>query len=499
VTNLAAPAEVVPEWLAARAGSHRDHLALRSGDVDMTFADLDREAAGLAQGLAALGVGTGARVAAFLHNGAPFVILMHAVARLGGILVPLNTRLASAELAWQLSDAKPEIVMTTADLASRGAAASRASAGTRVVSWDEVRQQPETSLDVPRTVRLADPQAIVYTSATSGRPKGVMLSFGNHWWSAIGSALNLGLHRDDRWLAPLPLFHVGGLSILWRSAIYGITAVVLDRFDPVDVNRSIDEDGVTIVSVVATMLHRMLDARGDRPYPPALRAVLLGGGPAPTALIERCLALGVPVAPTYGLTEAASQVATLVPSEVARRPGSAGRPLLPNDVRIHDGEIVVRGPSVMIGYADRPEATARALSGGWLRTGDLGHLDEDGYLYVLDRREDLIISGGENVYPAEVEAVLREHSAVDDAAVVGVPDAAWGQIVAAAVLRRAGAAVTEPALVAHCEGRLAKYKVPRTIAFMPDLPRSSGGKIMRHEVLARMRRAPAPGASSGSV
>jgi len=477
--------EAMPEWLAARAGSHGGHLALRAGAAQMTFADLDREAEAFARRLATLGVGERTRVAALLHNGAPFVTLVHAVARLGAILVPLNTRLATAELAWQLSDAGVEIVVATADLADRAAAAASEAGAVRAVTWDDVRRGGAAAVDLRRAVQLADPQAIVYTSATSGRPKGVMLSFGNHWWSAIGSALNLGLHRDDRWLAPLPLFHVGGLSIVWRSVIYGMASVVAERFDPDDVNRSIDEDGITIVSVVSAMLQRMLDARAGRPYPPALRCVLLGGGPASASLIARCLDLGVPVAPTYGLTEAASQVATLHPGETRRRHGSAGRPLLPNEVRIHDGEILVRGPSVMIGYADRPDATARAVRDGWLHTGDLGYLDGDGYLYVLDRREDLIISGGENVYPAEVEAVLREHPGVDDAAVVGVPDDAWGQVVAAVVTRRAEASATEAALVAHCEARLAKYKVPKTIRFVADLPRSSGGKVLRRAVRER--------------
>jgi O-succinylbenzoic acid--CoA ligase len=289
------------------------------------------------------------------------------------------------------------------------------------------------------------------------------------------------------------------MSILWRSVIYGMTAVVLERFDPAEVNRAIDDDGITIASVVSTMLQRMLDDRGDRRYPAALRAVLQGGGPATPALVERCLALGVPVAPTYGLTEAASQVATLLPGEVRRRRGSVGRPLLPNDVRIDNGEILVRGPSVMMGYADRPDATARVLADGWLRTGDLGYLDEDGYLYVLDRREDLIISGGENIYPAEVESVLREHPAVDDAAVAGLPDATWGQVAAAAVVCRRGASVSEAALIAHCEARLARYKVPRTIAFVADLPRSSGGKVLRRAAVAEARYVRVPDAPPESV
>jgi O-succinylbenzoic acid--CoA ligase len=208
----------------------------------------------------------------------------------------------------------------------------------------------------------------------------------------------------------LPLFHVGGLAILVRSAIYGIPALVHQSFDPAAANRAIDQDGVTIVSVVSAMLQRMLDERGDRPHPPALRCVLLGGGPAPRSLLEACVWRGVPVVQTYGLTEAASQVATLAPADALRKLGSAGQPLLPNELRIERegasasagqvGEILMRGPTVMCGYANRPEETARALQDGWLHTGDLGYLDDEGYLYVVSRRSDLIITGGENVYPA---------------------------------------------------------------------------------------------------
>jgi O-succinylbenzoic acid--CoA ligase len=217
--------------------------------------------------------------------------------------------------------------------------------------------------------------------------------------------------------------------------------------------------------------------------------MLLGGGPAPRPLLERCARLGVPVSQTYGLTETASQVATLPPQDALRKLGSAGLPLLPTEVRIERddmpagpgevGEIVVRGPSVTPGYLDRPDATARAWRGGWFHTGDLGRLDEEGYLYVLDRRDDLIVSGGENVYPAEVEAVLLAHPAVADAGVVGVPHAEWGQVPVAVVQRRAGTAVTPEELIAHCAARLAKYKVPAAIHWQDALPRNAAGKLLR--------------------
>jgi O-succinylbenzoic acid--CoA ligase len=319
-----------------------------------------------------------------------------------------------------------------------------------------------------------------------------MLTYGNHWWSAVGSALNLGLRDDDRWLACLPPFHVGGLSILFRSVIYGIPAVVHASFDADAVNRRIDHDRVTIVSLVPTMLRRMLDSRGEAPFPSSLRSVLLGGGPAPRLLLERCADLRVPVLQTYGLTETASQIATLAPHDALRKIGSAGKPLLPAELRIEldgrivpageIGEIVLRGPMVMAGYFGQPDATERALQGGWLHTRDLGYLDDEGYVYVVDRRDDLIISGGENVYPAEVEAVLLAHHMVEEAGVAGVPDERWGQVAVAAVKLKSGANVQPEALLDFCRERLARYKVPVRLEIVDALPRNAAGKLLRSRV-----------------
>ncbi|MDQ7841501.1 MAG: o-succinylbenzoate--CoA ligase [bacterium] len=471
-------AEILPDWLGARARGFPHRFALAAGSERLTFSELDRLAGRAARQLAGLGVAPGARVALVLGGGAQFAGLTHALARLGAVMVPVNTRLAAAEVAWCLQDASPALVIC--DEANAAAAhAGAEGAGVQILTIEELGVLPEADASLRDRITLSDVQGIIYTSATTGRPKGVMLTFGNHWWSAVGSAFNLGLRNDDCWLAPLPLYHVGGLAILWRSVIYGIPAVVHAAFDPGAVNREIDAGGVTIVSVVSTMLQRMLDERGDRSYPPTLRCVLLGGGPAPLDLLEECLRRGVPVAPTYGLTEAASQVATLPPEDLPRKLGSAGKALFPTEIKTEDGEILVRGPTVMAGYATQPEETARVLQDGWLRTGDLGYLDGDGYLFVSDRRDDLVISGGENVYPAEVEGVLRGHPAVEDAGVFGLPDPEWGQVVAAAVTSRRGASLDEEGVRAFCAARLARYKVPKRIWFVEDLPRSPSGKLIR--------------------
>ncbi len=506
----------MPEWLGRQAAIYPNRPALVAGPVRWTFGEMDRAVTRAARQLASLGVTEGSRVAVLLPNSAPFAVMTHALVRLGAVMVPLNVRLAPPELAWQLADASAEVLLSDPELAPRAQeAGQRLPTLMHIIAGDvnpgdaarapEVAQDPEIATlgrllaaapeaDVPLrdAIDLASVQGIIYTSATSGRPKGVLLTYGNHWWSAIGSALRLGLRDDDRWLAPLPLYHVGGLAILWRSVVYGIPAVLHDTFDPVAVNREIDGGGVTFVSVVSTMLERMLEARAMRPFPPSLRCILLGGGPASPALLATCAQHGVPVAPTYGLTETASQVATLAPGEAARKPGSSGQALLPTLVRIdldgraaaagEVGEILVGGPTVMLGYAGRPDESTRVLRDGWLHTGDLGHLDDEGHLFVVDRRDDLIVTGGENVYPAEVEAVLCEHPMIADAGVIGLPDPTWGYTVVAVVTVRPGAPTGAEEITRFCAGRLARYKVPRRIWFRDTLPRSGAGKLLRRAI-----------------
>jgi O-succinylbenzoic acid--CoA ligase len=494
---MAGDTQLMPNWLAHRAAVLPDQPALIAGGARWSFAELDRLAGDLARWLLALGLAPGDRAGLLLRNSLEFVALVHAAPRAGVTLVPLNTRLAAPELAWQLADSGTRLLIYDAGSAALAHAALEQLGPAGALAAVDIASQhdtPEPTAELRQTIDLSEVYTIIYTSGTTGRPKGALLTYANYWWSAIGSALNLGSHADDRWLAVLPLFHVGGLSILVRAAIYGIPAVVHTSFDPAAANRAIDEDGVTIVSVVSTMLQRMLGERGERPYPPALRCVLLGGGPAPQPLLEACAARGVPVVQTYGLSETASQVATLAPADALRKLGSAGQPLLPTELRIAGagevGEILVRGPTVMRGYINRPEETAQALRDGWLHTGDLGYLDGEGYLYVVSRRHDLIISGGENIYPAEVESALLAHPAVEEAAVAGLPDERWGQAPVAAVKLRPGMDVSEAELLDLCRRRLAGYKVPRQVRFVAALPRNAAGKLLRDAVRASLEELP---------
>ncbi|MCH8008322.1 MAG: o-succinylbenzoate--CoA ligase [Chloroflexi bacterium] len=484
----------MPDWLWQRARLSPERTALVCGDDRWSFAELDRGAASVADRLATLGISPGDHVALIAANGSGFVQVVHAIPRLRAVLIPLNVRLTVDELAWQLTDSAATCLVYDEGNSSKAAElGERLPSVTCVPLAELAKPQEDTEASQaaePGRIDLSAVHSVIYTSGTSGRPKGAMLTYGNHFWSAAGSAQNLGLRRDDCWLACMPLFHIGGLAILLRGVIYGNTVVVHEAFDPDAANRAIDNQRVTIFSAVSNMLRRMLESRGDRPYPPTLRCVLAGGGPVPQPLLEECRSRGMPVLRTYGLTEAASQVATQSPDASRQEPGSAGRPLANTELRIEDelgealpsgepGEIVVRGPTVMAGYFGDPEATAAVLRDGWLHTGDIGYLDAHGNLHVLDRRDDLIVSGGENVYPAEVEEILRSHPAVLDAAAFGVPDERWGQRVIAAIVPRHESKPTEEELTAFCGTRLASYKVPATFRVVAQLPRNAAGKLLR--------------------
>ncbi len=474
---------LLPDWLHQRALISPERLALITAEESLTFGALDQRVSSVAAWLSALGLKSGDRVAVLMQNGLSFAVLVHAISRAGGVIVLINTRLTGPEITWQLQDVKASLLITDEANAAQAQAVAQDLTHISIHLNTELPRFP-TLTPTPTHFDLEATHSILYTSGTTGQPKGAVLTFGNHWWNAMGSALNLGTRAEDRWLAILPLFHVGGLAILLRGVIYGNTVVVHPAFDAEAVNRAIDNDGITIVSMVATTLQRTLEARGDRPFPGTLRCVLLGGGPAPRPLLEACAQRHLPVMQTYGLTEAASQVATLAPEDALRKLGSAGKPLFPVELRIEgkaEGEIIIRGPTVTPGYLDRPEANAKTFREGWFHTGDLGYLDDEGYLYVLDRRDDLIVSGGENVYPAEVESVLKAHPAVADAGVVGGPDPQWGQVPLAFIVRRSP--VTEADLRAFCGERLARYKTPAEFHFVAELPRNASGKLLRRALL----------------
>jgi o-succinylbenzoate---CoA ligase len=432
-------------WLAQRAATCPDRVALIADGVELTYAELERETVSIARRLAARGARRGAVVVLELPAGLSYAVYLHALMKLGAIAHPLNTRLTATERRAEIDRAGAALVLSGGE-------------GT-----------PLTEADLP-LLGEHDLDALhcrILTSGTSGRPRPVGLTYGNHLWSAVGSAFNIGVEPSDRWLCCLPLYHVAGLSIVMRSVIYGIGAVVHDGFDVDAVAESLEGDGVTIVSLVATQLSRLLEAGVDL-LP--LRAVLVGGGPVPVEVLEEAIGRGATVVQTYGMTETASQVTTLAPQDAGRKLGSAGRPLLTTHLRIHQGEILVQGPTVAPGVADED---------GWLHTGDIGRIDEEGFLYFTDRLGDVIVTGGENVIPAEVEEVLLRHRDVADAAAVGRADAEWQEAVVAVVVPRGGARLDAEELHRHCAGALADFKVPKRFEFVAELPRTASGKLIR--------------------
>jgi o-succinylbenzoate---CoA ligase len=432
-------------WLAQRSQSCPDRCALVADGVGVTYAELEAEATWVARRLAAHGVRRGSTAALTMHPRREQVVLMHGLMKVGAVLLPLGPRLTPEERTAIVTAEEP------------------------IIDLDDPGQLTQTEADMPLLGEhdMDDVCCRVLTSGSTGAPKTVTLTYGNFLWNAVGSGFNIGVLPEDRWLCCVPLSHIAGLGIVMRSVIYGTTAVVHDGFDVDRVGEALESGGVTIVSLVTTMLTRLLDAGVDLSGP---RAILVGGGPVPEEPLAEALAKGATVVQTYGLTETCSQVTTLAPADARRKLGSAGRPLLTTHLRIRDGEILIQGPTVAPGCAD---------ADGWLHTGDLGHIDEEGFLYVRDRIDDMIVSGGENVIPAEVEEVLLRHPEVAEAAVIGREDPEWQQAVTAVVVLENGSTATPDELRRHCADSLAGFKVPKRYELASALPRTPSGKLMR--------------------
>ncbi|HST33676.1 MAG TPA: AMP-binding protein [Solirubrobacteraceae bacterium] len=455
---------VVEAWLTRAAAARPGQIALQTPQGSSSYSQLLASAHLAAARLREAGVRTGEHVAIALTSALDFAHALHGCMLLGAVAVPVDPRLSETE---------------------RERIASRC--GVRVeqplVGTEVARSAPLPASAGAAGHRLDATAVVIHTSGTSSAPKPVELTYGNLLWSALGSAVALGVDAEERWLCALPLSHVGGLSILVRSAIYATTAVVHERFETAPTLAALREQGITLVSLVATTLARLLDAGLE--HPPALRCALTGGGPVPGALLARAAEAGVPVSLTYGLTESCSQVTTAPAAALAAGELGPGPALFCTCVRCaEDGEILVAGPTVAPG----------SLAGdGWLHTGDLGALDGRGRLSVTGRKADTIVSGGENVAPSEVEAALEAHPDVLEAAVVGRPDEQWGEAVTAIVVPRLktahGAAAGEDglaeteALRLHCASLLAPYKVPKRILLRAEpLPRTRSGKLLRREL-----------------
>jgi fatty-acyl-CoA synthase len=494
-------------WMTRRAALTPERTALVYEDSQRTYGEFNREINRVAHGLRALGVNQGDRVAYLDLNHPRFFVTLFATAKLGAIFVPLNFRLTAPELSFIIRDAgvhtlvhdemfAPVVDQIRAELPVREYVCPTARDGVR--PWSELsRDQRDTDLDT--MVSPDDVAVIMYTSGTTGRPKGAMLTHGNFLWNNINALLAIDTVMDDRTLVVAPLFHIGGLNVTPLIAFLKGAMVVLERqFDPQRVLQLIPQHRITTMFGVPAMFLfiSQMPQFADTDLS-SVRNFVCGGAPVPEALIRLYGQRGITFAQGYGLTETAP-LASVVPAPRAMdKIGSAGTPPFFSDVKCVDdqgnevptgerGEVVIKGPNVMKGYWNRPEATAEAIrDGGWFHSGDVGVMDEEGYLYIVDRKKDMIISGGENIYPAEVEDCIYKHPDVGEVAVIGVPDQRWGETVCAIVVPRQGSSPTERDIIDFTQGKLARYKQPRQVVFTDVLPRNPAGKVLKFELRER--------------
>ncbi|WP_405912224.1 long-chain fatty acid--CoA ligase [Streptomyces sp. NBC_00963] len=493
MTNLAT-------LLAASAHTYGDRPAVRQDDTVLSYAQLDAACARVAALLRTAGVGPGDRVALCLPNTPDFPVAYYGVLRAGGVVVPLNPLLKAREAAFALRDSGASMVLAHSQAAEEAAAAA-AQTGVECLVMDSdsgaarlraVEPRPET---VERSE--SDTAVILYTSGTTGTPKGAELTHRNLMTNAATATETvLQLGPDDVLFGGLPLFHAFGQTCALNTAVAsGASLTLLPRFEPQRALDILRRDAVTVFLGVPTMYTSLL--RTGTPAAtalPALRLAVSGGASLPVEVLhgfER--EFNVPVLEGYGLSET-SPVVSFNPVDRPRKPGSIGRPIRGVEMKLvtgdgtvagpgEVGEIAIRGDDVMKGYWNRPEATAEAIRDGWFASGDLARVDEEGYYFIVDRKKDLIIRGGYNVYPREIEEVLYEHPAVAEAAVVGVPHELHGQEVAAAVTLRPGVRATAEELRAYVRERVAPYKYPRIVTLAESLPKGATGKILKREIV----------------
>jgi fatty-acyl-CoA synthase len=451
---------VIDRIIRDRARNTPERVAIDDGERLWTYAELDTRSEELAAGF-----GHGDRIATLTASSAEHVATFFACAKAGAILLPLSWRLSPHELAFQLDDAEPSLLLATAELADL------ADEAVSLASVSPARQ-PGPSTTVLLGPAPEDPLLLIYTSGTTGRPKGALLTHANCFWTNLSFDLATGVRPEDVVLQVLPQFHVGGWNVQALLAWWKGATVVLEReFEPARALRLIEEKRVTtMMGVPATYLFMASDPSFEAADLASLRLAVVGGAPMPQALLETWQRRGVELVEGYGLTEAAPNVLY------------AGKPYPHVDVSLSDdGELLVEGPNVFPGYWRNPDATAEAFTAdGKLRTGDVAERDDEGNYRIKGRLKELVISGGENVYPAEVEAVLQEHPAVVEAAVVGRPDERWGEVCVAFVVLRGHA--TEAQLIEHCRERLARFKVPKAVRFVESLPRSGMNKVLKDEL-----------------
>ncbi len=495
--------------IAHHADTNPRRPALSMRDREYTYADLYARTERVAGALRDAGAGNGSVVAVLLHNSVEFLELMCASAHAGAIFMPLNWRLAPAELAYICAHAgadvvvsEPELADQLDDFASQSDVRSWLSLGGADGRWTSLEDAVAAAqpFGAPADVDGDDVHRLMYTSGTTSRPKGVMITYANVYWKCAAQVVELQVSAADRGLIAGPLYHVGALDLTMTNLLYaGASAHILRRFDAQDVVSAIEERRITNVWLAPAMVNALLASGATEGRDlTSVRLIVDGGEKMPLPLIERILSTfpNAWFADAYGLTETVSGDTFLDKGKVTDKLGSVGKAILHTDVRVFDlddnpvpagehGEIVVRGPKVCKGYWRDPDATAVAMRNGWFHTGDIGYLDEDGYLFVVDRLKDVIISGGENVASLEVERVVYEHPDVLEAAVVARPDARWNEVPVAYVVLRPGSDLDERTLDEFCAARLAKFKTPKGFRFIDELPRNPSGKVLKRVLRER--------------
>jgi acyl-CoA synthetase (AMP-forming)/AMP-acid ligase II len=486
---------VLPELTGRACRAHPHHRAVVFGEESRTHAELHDRAARLATMLATGGVKPGDRVALLLHNRIEFIEALLACHRVAAVAVPINFRLAADEVEYVLTDSGAVGLICD----SR----PRAVSGVPLVL--EVGPDYEDAVTTaPRhegtPVLERDPAVMCYTSGTTGRPKGAVLTHRNLVASTLSWIHEMRAGQDDVWLSGQPLFHIGGINGLLPFLVLGATVIVTPTtaFDPDSMLRLIEVHGATMCIFVPTQWAAICSSDAVSGIDPRrLRVAMWGASPAPRRTLEAMEQTfpNAAIVSAYGQTETSGATTLLKGPDSTRKMGSVGKPMLGVEMRVADddlrdvpiggvGEVVYRGPNVMAGYYQQPEATREAFAGDWFHSGDLARFDEDGYLWLVDRKKDMIVSGGENVYPAEVERVLLDHPAVAEAAVIGVPHPRWVETPVAFVVPSGGGETDEAELIAHCRQYLAGYKKPTAILVVHDLPRNAGGKVLKRRLRA---------------
>lgn len=497
----------ISQLLAQRAALLPDHEALVAPNGRWSYAQFDQRCDRLASHLVASGVKEGDRVAILAKNGEFAATSVFAIARAGGIAVVLNWRLQAAELSYILDDCAPKAVLFEATFGEtvvrlRGHCSAsgyvcHATSEDRFGAHD-YEQIVTTASDVPMQPRGhggTTPAVIMYTSGTTGRPKGAVLSHEALFWAAHGNSCTLPWNQDHRYLLVTPMFHIGGLSPLFTNVLKGCTSVLAADFDPVEVWQIIARERITNMMAVPLMLQTMLAVARKMPIDASsLVCVGCGASAVPTPLIESFQQLGVAVSQVYGATEFCGSVSYWMPGMGLDKAGSQGRAVMFGELAVVDpqthvrlasgdkGEIWCRGPMAFSGYWGNAHATHEAFHEGWYRTGDIGYLDAGGFLHVVDRLKDMIISGGENIYPAELEATISQHPAVSEVAVIGRPDETWGEVPVACIVGKPGESLSEAQVIAWCRERLAGFKCVKEVRFLQALPRNAVGKVLKAQL-----------------